>query len=43
MFELFYLHKAELYLGQITSGKWVGAQNWKCLNIDIQKMFKIMK
>ena len=25
------------YLGQITSGKRVGAQNWKCPNRDMEK------
>ena len=32
-----------LYLGQITSGKKVSAQNEKCPNWDIQKVFKIRK
>ena len=26
----------ELHLGQITSGKWVGTQNWKHPNMDIK-------
>ena len=26
------------YLGQITSGKRVGAQNWKCPNKDMEKV-----
>ena len=32
-----------LYLGQITSGKRMSAQNWKHPNRNMQKFFKIMK
>ena len=31
------------YLGQITSGKWVGAQNEKLPNRDMQNYFEISK
>ena len=31
------------YLGQITSGKWVGAQNEKRPNRDMQNYFEISK
>ena len=24
----------EIYLGQITSGKWIGTQNWKLTNME---------